>query len=716
MRTKRYVIVILFIVLISSIASFPHSTIRAAGAVGTGTPASCTEAALNRALAGGGTINFNCGSGLVTIPITTTKVIRSDTIIQGGGKITLRGNHTSRLFTVNPNVSLLIIGVTLSNGSSNSGGAILNNGTLVIASSTLSGNTANTGGAIYHDSPKTLIISDSTFATNSGHDGGGAIMASPSSKFYIVKSNFTLNSITTGLGAAINGNGTIDDSTFGLNTGGELGTVNIGNGTVAADDNLRVLRSIFTFNVVNGVGGGIYLAGDTYRASIIQSQFTQNTAHGGGGGMYIGSTIPSGRITPPDVQIDHSRFERNRGYLTGGAIRIDFLPEIPGHVSITSSQFIGNTAIDDDETTDEFGGGIALSSGDLEVEKSTFSRNRSFNGGGIGRNANGLLQINNSTFDSNTADAGGGLYAWGDVSVNQSTFYANQATFRGGGIFVDGDPTHPLPNDEFPVRLKNITVVNNTNYGIATWGGVVNMKGTLLANNTLGNCGALIRGSIVSEVSPPSSANPYVLGSMEYPGNTCDGIMFTGVDPMLGTFGNHGGETNTIDLLSGSPAIDKIFPGPSDSDFDQRGISRPQDGNGDGMAIGDIGAFEYINPSDDLGSTSSPLTEICKSFAAALPPDSGSDSMVTFNWKANPATSYQLHLYDAAHKLVNTYNLSAGVTSSSIDIKVIDSGATFFVQFQALHGQDVLCTNEVQLTRQFALPPTFQPPTNTPKP
>jgi hypothetical protein len=44
----------------------------AAGVVGNGTPASCTDAALNTALTGGGLVTFNCGASPVTITATST--------------------------------------------------------------------------------------------------------------------------------------------------------------------------------------------------------------------------------------------------------------------------------------------------------------------------------------------------------------------------------------------------------------------------------------------------------------------------------------------------------------------------------------------------------------------------------------------------------------------------------------------------------------------
>jgi hypothetical protein len=59
--------------------------------VGTGTPASCTEAAFDVALASGGFIPFDCGRDPVTITVTSTKDVAIDTAISGDGRITISG-------------------------------------------------------------------------------------------------------------------------------------------------------------------------------------------------------------------------------------------------------------------------------------------------------------------------------------------------------------------------------------------------------------------------------------------------------------------------------------------------------------------------------------------------------------------------------------------------------------------------------------------------
>ena len=83
----------------------------AAGVVGTGTPESCTEAALNAALTGGGTVTFNCGPNPATITLSAQKSIVADTVIDGGGSVSLSA-HGSRHFLVNAGASLNVSNIT----------------------------------------------------------------------------------------------------------------------------------------------------------------------------------------------------------------------------------------------------------------------------------------------------------------------------------------------------------------------------------------------------------------------------------------------------------------------------------------------------------------------------------------------------------------------------------------------------------------------------
>src|SRR5262245_43408941 len=84
------------------LAAMPQSarSAFAAGVVGDGTPTSCTERALDAALAGGGLVTFNCGAGPVTIAVTSQKTIGVDTTIEGGGLVVIAGSQATRVFAV----------------------------------------------------------------------------------------------------------------------------------------------------------------------------------------------------------------------------------------------------------------------------------------------------------------------------------------------------------------------------------------------------------------------------------------------------------------------------------------------------------------------------------------------------------------------------------------------------------------------------------------
>ena len=125
------------------------STSAMAGIVGSGTPSSCTEAALQAQLAAGGTVTFNCGAGPQTIAMTNTMVILQNypkIIIDGNDTITLDGTgNTSGMIsifgssTVLPDVTLrhLIIANGNITTGLNAGGAIQNFGKLPLDTVTL---------------------------------------------------------------------------------------------------------------------------------------------------------------------------------------------------------------------------------------------------------------------------------------------------------------------------------------------------------------------------------------------------------------------------------------------------------------------------------------------------------------------------------------------------------------------------------------------------
>src|SRR2546422_5326060 len=130
-RTVRTRLVLVLALLVLAVVGATSSAL--ACVVGTGTSASCTEAALNACLPGGGsfdgTVTFNCG-GAATITVTSTKTISANTTIDGASVITISGGGTVQVFGVNPGVTFTVENLTIANGIRPVlfGGAIENNG------------------------------------------------------------------------------------------------------------------------------------------------------------------------------------------------------------------------------------------------------------------------------------------------------------------------------------------------------------------------------------------------------------------------------------------------------------------------------------------------------------------------------------------------------------------------------------------------------------
>lgn len=146
-------------------------------AIGDGTPGTCTEAALDLALAGGGHYHFDCGPDPVTITLTGTKAIARNVGLDGGGLVTLSGAGARQLLSItDPGRTVALEGLTITGGTTGgNGGAIYGVGTLSLWNCTVSGNVATrandywgtsaNGGAIFNNGG-TLLIGGTTFADN----------------------------------------------------------------------------------------------------------------------------------------------------------------------------------------------------------------------------------------------------------------------------------------------------------------------------------------------------------------------------------------------------------------------------------------------------------------------------------------------------------------------------------------------------------------------
>jgi hypothetical protein len=231
------------------------------------------------------------------------------------------------------------------------------------------------------------------------------------------------------------------------------------------------------------------------------------------------------------------------------------------------------------------GGGINNYYSDPTITNATFSENTALWGGGI-YNFNSSPELTNVTFSVNTAyfyNYGRGAGIYNDHSnpiLLNATFSGNNARY-GGGIF----------NTEYSNSvLTNVTFTGNTaDLSYSNGGGISNMNHS---NVTIVN--SIFWGNLPDQVSKDHLSTATVTYSVIQGDSIYPGEGNINADPMLQPLADNGGFTLTHALGAGSPAIDAGNPDPATCPYkDQRGFPRPVDGDGDGVATCDIGAFEY---------------------------------------------------------------------------------------------------------------------------
>ena len=261
------------------------------------------------------------------------------------------------------------------------------------------------------------------------------------------------------------------------------------------------------------------------------------------------------------------------------------------------------------------GGGIlAFEVDELILDGVNVSGNTAtLNGGGISAPPEGSaapsLTITDSTIAANKVTGGlveglgGGIYVLGDLTLTNSTVAGNSAEstagmVQGGGVLAALDPTATEPSE---VDILNSMIAGNSVGTAGVGGGLaiynptpgvvtqLSAKNTIVAGNTgptgSSDCGAVAMLASDHNLSSDASCMFTDAGSKE------------NADPQLGPLQNNGGETDTLALPAGSPAVDagtNVGCPPTD----QRGVARPQ-----GSAC-DIGAFELVQTTGQKPGTS----------------------------------------------------------------------------------------------------------------
>jgi len=391
----------------------PVDTTTPATVVGTGTPASCTEAALDAAVAKGGVVTFDCGPSPATITVTAEVPVTVDTTLDGGHKITLSGGKTTRILHIKSAWNVATPLLTVQN-------LTFTDGYTTDVPNTTS--TSEGGAAIFEDGGSLSVI-DCTFTNNQCATSGEDVS-----------------------GGAINGQGVgtlvVEGSTFTGNVGSNGGAI----GT--QDEDVTVVNSTFDGNKATGTGGNPGNGGDggamSYDGTLVSwtmcgDTFSNNSANASGGAIF--------RVAYNDeaVTIDRSTFDGNSVDPTSGNAGGLYLEYAT--VTLTGTTISNNSA--------NYAGGLWLGHDSIvALTNDTIAGNKANGGGGVwfadgvtgtmlnvtvANNAgDGMAQSNTGVTLQNVLVAGN---THGTMDGEDSCDY----THTGAGVNMEypGDPSSP---------------------------------------------------------------------------------------------------------------------------------------------------------------------------------------------------------------------------------------------------------------------------------
>lgn len=246
------------------------------------------------------------------------------------------------------------------------------------------------------------------------------------------------------------------------------------------------------------------------------------------------------------------------------------------NVDYNSYVYLGYVAVRDNLGVGYSYGAGVLSLSNMDIDHAIFLNNVNENGeGGAIYHSQGTMTIQNSLFTSNSAQYGGAIANQFTMNINNTTITGNTASNGGGGITQWNSGN---------ITMRNSTVALNTNTGSNLIWDIYNAR-TFNAYNSIIYAPA----GKTACVATMSAGNNNLVRN----GDTSCGSVSQVIqgEPMLGALQYNGSFIETMAIGRNSAALDAGDPATC-LGTDQRGISRPIDGNFDGVAICDIGAYE----------------------------------------------------------------------------------------------------------------------------